>query len=809
MRFATLHFAKSVAAATAVFAAAWSASAADTDKLWYQAPAREWMEGVPLGNGRLGAIVYGGIDRERIALNEITLWAGQPDTIQNTICGPEKLAEIRSLFFAGDFAKANEETIKHLSGTRRDFGTHLPLGDLLINSAYPAGEVRGFRRELDMQSAVATTTFEKGGVRFSREVICDYPDDVLALRLTASKPGQITSDFLFSLLRDAKIESTPEGTLQFSGKVDFPKQGKGGVAFAGALKLNVYGGTVAAEGSAVKVRNANSVEAYFDVRTDMFEADPAAKSSETVAKAAAKGFDKALAAHTADHSALYNRMSISLGTPGEMASLPTDVRLHLVKNGAVDPAFDALFFRYGRYMQIASSRPNSPLCSNLQGIWNDNLACQMAWTCDYHLDINIQQNYWSANKANLAETNVPVFTFLKHIEKPGRETAEKIYGAKGWVAHTCVNPWGYTSPDGAIYWGLNVSAGAWLATHLWSHYKYTQDKDYLASTGYPLLKGCAEFFHSYMTEDPNTGYLLTGPSISPENGFVTPDGQGLSASMMPTIDRGIVADIFNAVIESSRILGVDKPFARQLQKDLAKLPPIQVDDRGEVQEWLHGFPRQDPAHRHTSHLLTLYPLGQLTYTKTPELMEAAKRTIANQTTANGWEDTEWSAANMLGFNAFLKDGEKAHYWLQDLFRFFTRENLMTVSPAGIAGAERDIFSFDATEASVAAMCDMLLQSHDGFIDFLPALPQAWAEGSVKGICAEGGITADLFWADGKMQKATLLASAEIPCRIALPEGSVAEFSLNGTPLKTKTDADGRVSLKVKPADRIEISFKNS
>ncbi|MBD5224428.1 MAG: glycoside hydrolase family 95 protein [Bacteroidales bacterium] len=792
---------KAVLAAAALVAAI-PVSASD-NILWYQTPARDWMEGTPLGNGRLGAIVYGGIDRERVALNEITLWSGQRDTIQNTICGPEKLAEIRSHFFNGDYKTANDLTIQNLSGTRQNFGTHLPLGDLTIVSQYPEGELTGFRRELNLADAVSRTTFTKGGVTFTREMICDYPDDVIAIRLTADRKGALTSEFGFDLLRDADIISAPDG-ITLKGKVNFPMHGEGGVNFATDLRLDVKGGTVTPAGKTVKVCDADEIIAYVDIRTDMFDPDYMATASATTAKARTKGFDSLKAEHIADHSALFNRMAIDLGTPGEMSKLPTDVRLHLVKNGAKDADFDALFFQYGRYMQIASSRPGSPLCSNLQGIWNDNRACHMAWTCDYHLDINIEQNYWSANKANLAETNEPLFTFVGLLDKYGRETAEKVYGSKGWVAHTCVNPWGYTAPDGAIYWGLNVTAGAWLATHLWSHYRYTLDRDYLANIGYPLLKGCAEFFHGYMVEDPATGYLVTGPSISPENGFVTPEGDGLSASMMPTIDRGIVADIYTACIESSKILGVDKEFRKQLEKDLDKFPPITTDANGEVQEWLHGFPRQDPAHRHTSHLLTLYPLAQLTYTRTPALMDAARTTITNQTTANGWEDTEWSAANMICFNSFLKDGEKAHYWLQDLFRHFTRENLMTVSPAGIAGAGEDIFSFDATEASVAGMCDMLLQSHDGFIEFLPALPAIWHTGSVRGICAEGALTADLDWAEGAMRQARITAGAQTECRMLLPEG--ATLSLNGSEIKVKADKNGLTSVKMAPEDLLAINF---
>lgn len=796
------------AVAAALFAASPIPAYAQQGKaeLWYQQPARDWMEGVPLGNGRLGAIVYGGLQKERVALNEVTLWAGQRDTVQNTICGPEALAEIRSHFFNGDYKTGNDLTIKHLSGTRNNFGTHLPMGDLVIESEYPAGELKGFRRELDMERGVSRTSFTKGGTTFTREIICDYPDDVIAMHLTADKPGAITSAFSFYLLREADVTATPDGKITFTGKVNFPQQGQGGVEFAADMRLNVTGGKVQAKDGKVEVTGADEVEAFLDIRTDMFDPAYRQTAAKTVEAAARTGYAKLLANHVADHSALFNRMDIKLGEAGEMSALPTDTRLHLIKNGATDADFDALFFQYGRYMQIASSRPNSPLCSNLQGIWNDNRACQMAWTCDYHLDINIQQNYWSANKANLAECNVPLFKFCQLLEQHGKETAEKVYGAKGWVAHTVANPWGYTAPDGAIYWGLNVTAGAWLATHLWSHYRYTQDTDYLANVGYPLLKGCAEFFQSYMVEDPNSGYLVTGPSISPENGFIAPDGNGYSASMMPTIDRGIVADIYTACIESSKILGVDKKFRRQLEKDLAKLPPIQIDSNGEVQEWLHGFRRQDPAHRHSSHLLTLYPLGQMSWTRTPGLMEATKVTLDHQTNAPGWEDTEWSAANMLCFNTFLKDGEKAHYWLQDLFRNFTRENLMTVSPAGIAGAGEDIFSFDATEASVSGMCDMLLQSYDGFVEFLPALPAEWHTGSVKGICVEGGMTADLAWSDGKMTNATITAGVAAPLRLSIPEDTTPEFLLNGTPVSGKKEASGLLAFNLRPADKLTVNF---
>ena len=800
-----LNFKKTLFLACCTMFLSVEAFAGDCDKIWYSAPASDWMEGVPVGNGRLGAIVYGGIALERIALNEITLWSGQPDTLQNTICGPEKLAEIRSFFFKENYKRANDLTIKYLSGTRSSFGTHLPLGDLVIKSEYPEGELKGFRRELDMAKGVSMTTFIKGGVKFTRELICDYPDDVMALMISADKKGCINTEFSFDLLRDAVITAERKG-LSLEGKVCFPKQGRGGVEFAACLLIDAIGGEVFTDGNKIRVKNADSVTAYLDIRTDLFDKDYRHTVKNTVDHAQSLGYGTLRSNHVADHAALYDRMSISLGTPSEMANLPTDVRLHLIKNGALDSDFDALFFRYGRYMQIASSRPRSPLCSNLQGIWNDNRACHMGWTCDYHLDINIQQNYWSSNKVNLPECNEALFTFIKFLDKHGRETAKNIYGARGWVAHTVVNAWGYTAPDNAIYWGLNVTAGAWLATQLWSHYKYTLDRNYLADTAYPLLKGCAEFFMDYMVEDPNTGYLVTGPSISPEVGFLAPDGNGYSASMMPTLDRAVVAEIYSACIESSKLLGIDKKFRHELEQALEKFPPYMIDSQGEVQEWLHGFPRQDKAHRHTSHLIALYPLGQLSWTKTPELMEAAKRTITNQTQAHGWEDTEWSAANMLCFNSFLKEGDMAHEWLQDLFRKFTRENLMTVSPKGIAGADEDIFSFDATEASIAGMCDMLLQSYDGFVEFLPALPKAWPQGRVCGLGVEGGFIADLEWNDSAMRQAVFTATADAPLRLAIPMGTDPEFAVNNKKTTGKRDKDGFVNFKLHTSDKLTVNF---
>ena len=791
-------------AAISLTLASSSAGATQQDAiLWYNTPASEWMEALPLGNGRIGAMVYGGIGQDRVALNEITMWSGQRDSLQNDNCGPERLAEIRSAFFEGDIAKGNDLTHKYLSGHSASFGTHLPVGDLVIDVKNPGSDISGYRRSLDLSEGVATTTYTSGGVKFTREYICDYPDNVLAIRISADKPGSVTTTVSTDLLRDAAITAT-DGDLTFDGKVAYHMFGPGGVCFIGRIKLDNEGGRLSHSDRSVTVTDADALTMIIDIQTDYTSPDYKAIAKANTDNASALGFDRMRERHVADHSALFNRMSLDLKGKGDLSHLPTDTRLHLIKSGAADPKFDELFFKYGRYMQIASSRPNSPLCSNLQGIWNDNLACHMAWTCDYHLDMNINQNYWAANKANLHETNEALFTYLRHLEKYGAETARKLYGCNGWCAHTIANVWGYTSPGGDVSWGLHVTGGAWLATELWSHYLYTKDDNYLRNTGYPLLKSCAEFFMDYMVEDPNTGYLVTGPSISPENGFRYSDGNCYSASMMPTLDRAIVYQIYNACIESSKILNVDKKMRQRLEKDIKRLPPLAVGSDGLVKEWLLDVTRQDPSHRHSSHIHSLYPFGQMSFDTTPELMEAARRSIEVQTADPNWENTEWSCANMICFNTFLKDSKKAHYYIQDLFRNFTRENLMTVSPKGIAGAPADIFSFDATEASVAGMCDMLIQSQNGYIEFLPALPEAWESGSVKGICARGAVEADIEWNDLKFNRATLRANKDTEIKVRIPEG--ARVNLDGRLIKGKGTDDGLALFSLKPGQNLNFEI---
>lgn len=719
--------------------------------LVYSRPSAKWMGALPLGNGRLGAMVYGGTDVETIALNEVTMWSGQPAPEANNLCGPDRLREMREAFLSGDYKRGNDLGWQYLCGHGKSFGTNLPFGDLLIGTG--GGDVSGYRRELALDEAVARVGFVCGGTRFSREYFASNPAQALVVRYTADKAHALSATVSMRMLRHSEVTARAN-QIDITGDARFDKNGEGGVRFRGIVRVMADGGSVRAVGDRLVVDRADAMTIIVDIRTDFQNLNYRSQCLNTVETAASRPYDELKREHVADFKAIFDRMDIDLGRPTTDANT-TDEMFAEAHKGLSNPAFDALFFKYGRYMQISSSRENSPLPSNLQGIWNDNLACNMPWTCDYHLDINIQQNYWSANIANMAETNAPLFTYIGLLAKYGSVTARKMYGCGGWVAHTINNVWGDTAPGSACSWAMNVTAGAWMATHLWTHYEYTLDKDYLREVGYPLLKETAQFFVDYMVEDPKTGYLLSGPSISPENGFRGADGRGYSLSMMPTIDRAVIYDIYNACIQSAKILGIDDDFSRRLQRDIKKLPPLRLLDNGELAEWYLDVVRDDPSHRHASHLLALYPFGQISPFKTPGLAEGCRLFLENQTSHANWEDTEWTRGNNINFYARLLDGEKAYESLKGLYTGFMRENLMTVSPAGIAGAESDIFSFDATEAAVAGVCEMLLQSYDGMLNFLPALPKAWKNGSIKGVCARGGIEADFAWKNRKVVSATL------------------------------------------------------
>ena len=774
----------------------------ETTELWYAQPAEVWMESLPIGNGRLGAMTYGGIEEEKLALNESTMWSGQYNENQNIPFGREKMNQLRKLFFEGKLSEGNRIAGDNLHGNQTSFGTHLPIGDLKMQFIYPEGKVTGYRRSLSLDEAVSSVSFNSGGVNYKREYFATNPDNVLVLRLTADKQKSITMNMGLDLMRQADL-SVEDNQLVFTGKVDFPLHGPGGVCFEGRIAVLADNGEVKMEQSEVGIKEADAVTLIVDVRTDYKSPDYKTLCADGVKKAAAKSYDELKQAHIKDYNTLYNRVSIHFGQDANRA-LPTDVRWKQVKEGKTDTGLDALFFQYGRYLTIASSRENSPLPIALQGFFNDNKACNMGWTNDYHLDINTEQNYWAANVGNLAECNAPLFTYIKDLAHHGAKTAEVVYGCKGWTAHTTANVWGYTPASSTIIWGLFPMASSWIASHLWTQYEFTQDKQYLAETAYPLLKGNAQFILDFLAKDPKSGYLMTGPSISPENWFRTAGGEEMVASMMPACDRELAYEILSNCVQASEILNTDREFADSLRTAIAQLPPIQLRANGAIREWFEDFEEAHPNHRHTSHLLALYPFSQITLEKTPELAEAARKTIENRLSAENWEDTEWSRANMICMYARLKDAQEAYKSVQLLQGKLSRENLMTVSPGGFAGAEGDIYSFDGNPAGTAGMAEMLVQNHEGYVEFLPCLPDEWKEGSFKGLCIRGGAEVAAEWTNAVINSASLKATANQTFKVKLPQGKSYKVMLNGKEAVANPDAKGLITVDMKKNDLLEI-----
>lgn len=776
--------------------------------LWYENPADEWMKSLPLGNGRIGAMVFGGIEKEVIALNEVTMWSGQPDKFQERPLGKTMLNDIRQLFFEGKYAEGNRAVTEFMSGTPHSFGSHVPAGDLKLDFKYPAGAVSGYKRELNLENAINTVSFKVGNILYTREYFCSNPDNAFIVRLTANKAKSLTLDVSLDMLRESVIKAV-DNSLEFSGKVSFPKQGPGGVDFMGKVGVTAKDGNVSASNNKISIADATSVTIILDLRTDYNNKQYKEDCIATVDKALSQDYNRLKNKHVSDYSNLFKRVDLFLGK-SEADKLPTDKRWERVKAGKEDVGLDALFFQYARYLLIAASREDSPLPANLQGIWNDNLACNMGWTNDYHLDINTQQNYWLSNIGNLHECNTPLFDYIKDLSVYGQKTAKNVYGARGWVANTVANVWGYTASGQGVNWGLFPLAGTWIASHLWTHYIYTMDENYLRNKAYPILKSNAEFLLDYMVQDPKNGYLMTGPSTSPENSFRY-KGNELSISLMPACDRQLAYEAFASCIEASKILNVDDKFRDSLSIALKKLPPIIIGKNGAIQEWFEDFEEAQPNHRHTTHLLALYPFAQISPVKTPGLANAARKTIEYRLAAPNWEDVEWSRANMICLYARLFDAKKAYESVVQLQREFTRENLLTISPEGIAGAPYDIFIFDGNEAGGAGIAEMLIQSHEGYIELLPALPQQWNTGYFKGLCIRGGGEVDLKWKDGQVQDIVIKAATDnkFTFKLVNTKGNISfPKGAKDIGLQMSTENDYTyVTISLKKGQRFEMNYR--
>jgi alpha-L-fucosidase 2 len=534
------------------------------------------------------------------------------------------------------------------------------------------------------------------------------------------------------------------------------------------VKAVAAGGELTAGEDVLKVKNADAVMLLVAINTSFRNGDAGATCTAQLDAAAKKTYEQLRDAHVADHQRLFRRVTLDLGS-NEASALPTDKRMERFRNGGDDPQLISTFFQYGRYLLIAGSRENSPLPLNLQGIWNDNLACNMGWTCDFHNDINTQQNYWPAESCNLSECTAPLFSLIDSLRVPGARTAHECYGCGGWVSHVFTNPWGFTAPGWGLGWGIHDTGGAWLASHLWDHYAFTGNKDFLAKQAYPVLRESAQFFLDDMVEHPKYHWLVTGPASSPENSYLAPDGKTCSESMGPTCDTVIVRELFTECIESSRLLGDDSEFRSKLEAARDKLPPLRIGKHGQLQEWIEDFEEAVPNHRHMTHLLSLYPFGQIDPRKTPELAQAARVTMERRSGRADWEDVEWSRGNLINFYARLLDGDAALDSVRLLLSKLSDKNLMTVSVAGIAGAPENIFAIDGNSSGTNGIAEMLLQSQGGEISLLPALPKAWKNGKIAGLRARGGYTVGITWKDGKLAEATLHADRDGTCTVRTTE----------------------------------------
>lgn len=727
------------------------------DELWYQLPATRWLEALPIGNGRMGGIVFGDPFQERVALSESTAWSGAPSTGDVNPGALPHLNEIRELFFARRYDEAQALCNKYLPGHMSNFGTNLPLPELQFASD-PVKDIADYRRSLSLDEAVARVTFRRGDAVFEREFLCSHADSVLAAHFRCTRPSQISFRMSFGptpLPCTVAVEGQDTLVLRGHAWEHMHSSGHDGVELQICARVIAEGGNVAAAGQAIEVRGADAVTVYVMIATSFRGGDPGDVCRRTMERVSGRSFSTVKRVHSADHQALYRRVSLDLGrSAAAIRQQPTDVRRKGLQNGADDPELIALFFQYGRYLTIAGSREDSPLPLALQGIWNDGLASSMGWTDDFHLDINTEQNYWPAEVCNLSECQNPLFGLIEEMRTAGRATARDMYGTPGWVAHTVTNPWGYTA-TGGIGWGIFVTAGIWIALQMWDHYTFRSDVEFLRSQAYPVLREAAEFFLAYIVIDPNNGWLVTGPSDSPENWYITPTGGHAAESMGNTVDRNFVFALFSMCIEASETLELDAEFRAKLEQARSKLPPLQIGSHGQIQEWIEDFGEAEPNHRHTSHLVALYPLHEISPRTAPKLAAAAEVTLQRRLHAPHWEQSEWGRANLVVYYARLLRGNEAHDYLTGLIGQAADDNLLTFSSAGVAGASQNICAIDGNTAGSAGIAEMLLQSQAGEIELLPALPAAWPTGSLRGLCARGGYVVDIAWRDGKLLSATV------------------------------------------------------
>jgi alpha-L-fucosidase 2 len=750
--------------------------------LTFQEPAAEWADALPIGNGRLGAMVFGGVRKERLQLNADTLWSGGPRDWNNPLA-KRYLPVVRRLVMEDANYVEADHACQKMQGPFNE--SYQPMAD--CNLEFELGEtMSGYSRSLDLDTAITAVQYEAAGVLVKREAFASAPDQVIAVRIAASKPAGLSFSVSLDSPHHPEIRSTGAGELTLTGKVPehvvpnywggenpvtYSAEDGKGMRFATFLVARPEGGEMRLEGDKLKVTGANACVILLVAGTGFttYRDAPVLSAEAIHGKVRAqidrvrdKPWDKLRADHVQDYQSLFRRTSLTLGSGTDQRTTPA--RLAATTDHA-DPDLLALYFQFGRYLLIASSREGSQ-AANLQGIWNDKV--RPPWSCNWTANINVEMNYWPVETCNLSECHQPLFDLIEGVRHYGVVTARTNYHADGWCSHHNIDLWRQTGPaglgSGSPTWANWAMSGPWLCAHLWDHYLFTGDKAFLKQRAYPVMRGAAEFLLSWLIDDGHHG-LTTCPSVSTENNFLTPDGRKAEVSAGCTMDIALTRELFQHTIEAAQILKFDGEFRARMGRALEKLPHYKIGKFGQLQEWSVDFEEATPGQRHMSHLYGLYPGGDISPRQTPEIAKAA-RTSLERRLANGGAYTGWSRAWAVGLWARLGDGNKAEESLTKLMQHSTQKNLLNTHP----GKGGSVFQIDGNFGATAAIAEMLLQSHDGEIALLPALPDTWKSGEFRGLRARGGVEVDLTWRDGKAATGTLRASHNGTVRVRAPKG---------------------------------------